>query len=162
TNSSFLLKYISIIFLLDISNLLFLFNETLYYIPMTMNRCQQSILMLSFLLIGNFLFSQTASLSGKVTSNNKPLDFVNIHLQGTELGSTTDGSGVYRIEEIPFGTYRVIVSSIGYGSQTKTVALKAGDALVLNFGLIRENSELGEVVITGTMKEVSKLESPVP
>src|SRR5690606_11698020 len=32
----------------------------------------------------------------------------------------------------------------------------------LNFGLIRENSELGEVVITGTMKEVSKLESPVP
>lgn len=118
--------------------------------------------MLSFLLIGNFLFSQTASLSGKVTSNNKPLDFVNIHLQGTELGSTTDGSGVYRIEEIPFGTYRVIVSSIGYGSQTKTVALKAGDALVLNFGLIRENSELGEVVITGTMKEVSKLESPVP
>lgn len=137
-------------------------NEILYYTIVIMNRLSQSILIVSVLLAATDLFSQTASLSGTVISKNEPLALVNVFLQGTELGSTTDISGAYRIADIPAGTYRVIASSIGFTRETKTIELQAGDLMTLNFGLTPENSELGEVVITGTMKEVSKLESPVP
>ena len=114
------------------------------------------------LLISSCLFSQNATISGKVTSNNESLEFVNIMLQGTEMGAITDLSGAYRITNIKPGTYKLIASSIGYKKEYQSIALKSGDALTVNFELTEENSELNEVVITGTMKEVSKLESPVP
>ncbi|NNG10599.1 MAG: TonB-dependent receptor [Arenibacter sp.] len=114
------------------------------------------------MLICSCLFSQNATLSGKVTSNNRSLEFVNVVLKGTEMGAITDLSGEYRITNIKPGTYMLIASSIGYKKEYKTIVLKSGEVLSINFELTEENSELNEVVITGTMKEVSKLESPVP
>lgn len=122
----------------------------------------RSILFGAALLINTALFSQTATLTGKIISKNNPKEFVNVILQGTEIGAITDISGTYRITNIQPGTYRVVASAIGYKKETQTIHLKDGDTLTLNFGLTEENSELDEVVITGTMKEVSKLESPVP
>ena len=114
------------------------------------------------MLICSCLFSQNATLSGKVTSNNRSLEFVNVVLKGTEMGAITDLLGEYRITNIKPGTYMLIASSIGYKKEYKTIVLKSGEVLSINFELTEENSELNEVVITGTMKEVSKLESPVP
>ena len=114
------------------------------------------------MLICSCLFSQNATLSGKVTSNNRSLEFVNVVIKGTEMGAITDLSGEYRITNIKPGTYMLIASSIGYKKEYKTIVLKSGEVLSINFELTEENSELNEVVITGTMKEVSKLESPVP
>lgn len=108
------------------------------------------------------LFSQSATITGKVTSNNESLEFVNIYLQGTELGAITDLSGAYLIANIPPGNYKVFASSIGYKKEFQSIELHKGDALTINFELMEDNAELNEVVITGTMKEVSKLDSPVP
>lgn len=106
--------------------------------------------------------AQTATLSGKVTSENNPVEFANIVLKGTQTGAATDTTGKFLIKNIPAGTYKVIVSAIGYDKAEKTITLKENEKGVLNFELLSENPTLNEVVVSGTMKEVSKLESPVP
>lgn len=106
--------------------------------------------------------AQTATLSGKVTSKNNPVAFANVFLKGTQLGSSANIDGKYSVNNIPSGTYSVVVSSIGFDREVKTVILKENENAVLNFELIENSSSLDEVVISGTMNEVSKLESPVP
>lgn len=106
--------------------------------------------------------AQTARLKGKVSSENRPAEFVNVVLHGTKRGSVTDTSGAYLVKDIPAGTYKVIVFAVGYDRTEKTIQLKENETAVLDFNLVSNNSMLDEVVVSGTMKEVSKLESPVP
>jgi outer membrane receptor for ferrienterochelin and colicins len=106
--------------------------------------------------------AQTAALQGKATSEEVSIPFANVYLKGTQLGSATDSLGNFLIENIPVGSYQIVVSSIGYKKAEKSITLSTNEQLVLNFELSPDLSSLDEVVITGTMKEVSKLESSVP
>lgn len=129
-----------------------------------MNHLFANILVYS-LLISCFspaLYAQTATLSGTVSWRQTPLELANITLEGTGFGSATDGSGTFTIGNIPAGTYRVTVSTIGYKTSIQTIKLSANEHLSLEVQLDKEEAALNEVVITATMKEVSKLESPVP
>lgn len=113
-------------------------------------------------LLSTSLYSQTASISGKTLSKGEPLSIVNIFLKGSQKGAISDNSGAYQIKSIPPGTYTIVASTIGYKNESKTIQLKDGDAITLDFNLLEDKSGLEEVVITGTMKEVTKSESPVP
>lgn len=106
--------------------------------------------------------AQTGTISGKITSGDEPVEFVNAVIKGTSLGSVTNESGVYTIAKVPFGTHQLVISAIGYETQTKTITLsEANTSVVVNFSISESTSNLNEVVISGTMKEVSRLESPV-
>jgi outer membrane receptor for ferrienterochelin and colicins len=102
------------------------------------------------------------TLSGKVTHQDSPVPFVNIFLQGTTLGTSTDVNGQFIIQDIPLGTYTVFISSIGFETLSSKLSLIKPLNVVSNFQLVENTSYLEEVVISGTMKEVSKQESPVP
>ena len=103
-----------------------------------------------------------ATLSGKVTHQDSPVPFVNIFLKGTTLGTSTDVNGQFIIQDIPLGTYTVFISSIGFETLSSKLSLLKTLNVVSNFQLVENTSSLEEVVISGTMKEVSKQESPVP
>ncbi|WP_196888382.1 TonB-dependent receptor [Aureivirga sp. CE67] len=102
------------------------------------------------------------SLSGTITSNNKPVDFASIYLKGTRLGTSADDQGKFELNNVPSGTFTVVVSSIGYKTLKKTITFNNNEKLTVNFQLVEDSSQLDEVVVSGTMKEVSKLASPVP
>ncbi len=111
---------------------------------------------------GNLLLAQSGSISGKVTSEGIALEFVNIGLVGTSLGNATDADGAYHIRNIPAGEYTLVVSLIGYEPIKKKVSLSTGESRVINFQMVEAAGSLDEVVVTATMKEVSKLDSPIP
>ena len=93
----------------------------------------------------------------------KPLEFATAALKGSQYGTTTDEKGVFEIKNVKYGTYQLVVSGIGYRNISKSVTISATkffQELTLQTEEL-ENS-LNEVVVTGTMKEVSKLDSPVP
>jgi outer membrane receptor for ferrienterochelin and colicins len=115
-----------------------------------------------FALTVQFSMAQTASISGKVIAESNPIEFANVGLVGTSTGAATDPSGVFTIKKIKAGNYIIRVSCIGYNKMEKSVSIKDGENLILNFDLTYYANTLNEVVITGTMKEVSRLESPVP
>ena len=106
--------------------------------------------------------AQTATISGKIIAEGNPVAFANIRLVGSSNGVASDISGVYKINKILAGNYLVKVSCIGFNKMEKAVTIKDGDTITLNFDLTNFANTLSEVVITGTMKEVSRLESPVP
>ena len=49
-----------------------------------------------------------------------------------------------------------------YESDEKNLSIKSNDNIEINFFLNRDQKKMKEVVVTGTMKPVSRLESPVP
>lgn len=63
--------------------------------------------------------AQTYSLSGKITSEGKPVEFVNVYLKATHYGTSSDLEGKYLLSNIPEGNYTVVVSAIGYEAQQK-------------------------------------------
>lgn len=115
-----------------------------------------------FALAVQFSMAQTANISGKIISVGKPVEFANVGMVGTSIGAATDTSGVYKIKNIKEGDYVIRVSCIGFNKMEKTISIKDGEKITLNFDLTNFQNTLDELVVTGTMKEVSRLESPVP
>lgn len=116
-------------------------------------------ILLLLLLSTSISFAQN-SVSGTVKSNGEPLIFANVFIPDLSVGATTDENGFYRIEGISNGTYNITASYTGFTSETRSLVLVGGPSII-DFQLIAENS-LEEVVISGTMRPVSKLKSPVP
>ncbi|WP_461533223.1 SusC/RagA family TonB-linked outer membrane protein [Sinomicrobium sp.] len=78
-------------------------------------------------------------------------------IESTGIGTVTDFDGKFSLE-IPEGTKRLVVSYIGYASQTLYVT----DKEIYTIRLEEETSALGEVVVTGYQKvEKRKLTSAV-
>ena len=105
-------------------------------------------------------FAQT-TMKGKITSEGQSLSGANIVLKNTKYATISDSMGVYSITNISSGNYEILVSYTGFKSQKKNISVTDSNEITLNFDL-KDSHVLDEVVITGTLKAVSRLESPVP
>lgn len=114
----------------------------------------------TLLLFTVYSFSQT-SISGKVTSKDESLPFATVYLIELSKGVTTQENGQYKLENIPNGKYTLQFSFTGFKSVKKIITISNQNELVLNCKL-DDIDTLDEVVLTGTLKAVSRLESPVP
>ncbi|MHA6248208.1 TonB-dependent receptor [Pontibacter sp. CAU 1760] len=124
---------------------------------------QFNILIVILLACAVQLMAQKGTISGYVRSGGEPLEFVNVGLENTVLGASTNSTGYFKVMGVPYGTYTVITSFIGFEPQRKQVTVhEAQPEAKANFNLRESAARINEVVISGTMKEVSKLESAVP
>src|SRR5699024_4137724 len=78
-----------------------------------------------------------------------PLENVNIHIAEMDMGTKTDASGNYKLENIPTGKQTLIISSVGYEKIKKEITLKKGEIQTLNFTLKEKSYQLGKMVIRG-------------
>lgn len=120
-----------------------------------------------FLLLTIFAFrisfsQNTTSISGRITVENKEMQQATILLQKTKYISQTDSLGNYKIENIPAGNYKIQISSLGLKTISKNLVLKEKENIILDFELKDNENELNEVVVSGTLKAVKRLESAVP
>ncbi|OEK09857.1 TonB-dependent receptor [Flavivirga aquatica] len=115
-------------------------------------------LILFLVLLSSSTYSQ--NITGKTTSNGLPLPYVNIYLKGAQKGAVSNDDGTFKISNIKSGKYTVIASFTGYQPQRKTITISNAD-VILNFNL-PESELLDEIVVTGTLKPVSRIDSPVP
>lgn len=109
------------------------------------------------LLLGHTCLSQT-TIKGIVHSGGLPIAFASVLVPGHAPGMVTDTLGRFilaRTDSLPC-TIRVLAP--GYFEYTTVVT---GQQLI-NIDLKRNFREMEEVVVTGTMKEISRLESPIP
>lgn len=108
------------------------------------------------------IHAQNASISGYVTENGMGLAFVNIVLKGTQTGVSTDENGFYELTQLSPGKYILMVTSLGYVPYQTTITLSEGEQKTLTIEMEASAESLDETVVTGTLKPVSRLESPVP
>ena len=120
------------------------------------------IILVFYCFIFSSTYAQEMTLSGSVTSENSPAPFVNIYLKNTELGTSSNENGWYELKNIPPGKYTLIASTIGYIPFSQSIVVKKEQEQFINIDLKPSIESLDEMVVTGTMKPVSRLESPVP
>lgn len=102
-----------------------------------------------------------AVLFGHVVSQGEHIPFVNIYLENTTIGTTTDVTGHYMMVDLPLGKYTVVAKMVGYKMQKKEVELIAGESVEVKFDLEEEFIRVDEVVITGTKTFKRQTESAV-
>lgn len=118
-------------------------------------------LILLLCVLAHTLSSAQTTMKGKITSEGQSLSGANIVLKNTKYATISDSMGVYSIENISSGNYEVLISYTGFKSQKKNSSVTDTTEITLDFDL-KDSHVLDEVVITGTLKAVSRLESPVP
>ncbi len=113
---------------------------------------------LQLLVLGIFLplislnAGTTGKLAGTVTdaTTGDPLPFVNITIEGTQLGAATDIDGNYVILNIPPGTYSVRFQYIGYQPVVvEGVSISIDLTTTQDVEMQEASVELGEVVVQG-------------
>jgi outer membrane receptor for ferrienterochelin and colicins len=120
----------------------------------------KNLILLFCILINTISFAQT-TIKGTVTTDGMPLPLANIVLKNSKSSTTSTVDGSYHFNTVPVGNYEITASYTGFKSQSQRIVIADTTAVILNFTL-RENNTLDEIVITGTLKPVSRLESPVP
>ena len=111
------------------------------------------------LFTSSILYGQGYSISGTVRSKNDPLPYANVILKGIKKGTLTDEKGIFKIENLPSGSYTIEVSFTGYKNTIQKLNL-LNKNIKINLSL-DEFSSLDEVVITGTRTFKRKVDSPV-
>ncbi len=119
------------------------------------------ILLFILLFCYSMFYAQTASISGKVTDKNGPIISADVSIPILGVGSMTSEDGSYSIKNLEQGSYRLLVSFVGYRTIERKVDLKAGEDLKLDFTLQEDVLNLSEVMITGTRNRVEKYKSPI-
>ncbi|NNE34720.1 MAG: SusC/RagA family TonB-linked outer membrane protein [Rhodothermales bacterium] len=88
---------------------------------------------------------------GTVTDaqSNRPLESVQVFIDGTGIGALTNASGRYLLLNVPAGTHIVSARLVGYREASSSVTVSAGDRAVADFALAQTAIELNEIVVTG-------------
>ena len=114
-----------------------------------------------FLLISSVVFSQN-TVQGTVNFEGQPFEMVNVYLKGTTKGSVTNSEGHYSLKNIADGKYTLIFSSVGFITQYRKISVANSQTIITDINLQEDQSQLEEIVVSGTLKPVKKLDSPVP
>ncbi|MFN4027274.1 MAG: TonB-dependent receptor domain-containing protein [Flavobacterium sp.] len=112
------------------------------------------------LLLFNLSFSQSSSLSGKVTdAKGDAVVGANVVLSSGSKSASTNAEGMYSFSGLADGSVTVTVSYIGFATEKKTVAVKGNTTL--DFQLQDDSKVLEEVVVTGVVNPRAKIKSSV-
>jgi len=94
---------------------------------------------------------QTGAVSGTVTEagTQQPVADAQVFIQGTDIGTLTDGQGQYTIRGVPAGPQTVVVQHIGHARATRQVEVETGQAATADFQLATDAVQMEQLVVTG-------------
>jgi len=103
-------------------------------------------------------FAQEHTVNGTVYSEGEPLNGASLRIKGTNLGTITNEKGYFSIEFSKKKNNQLIISYTGHKSKQIEIDPKDSDIGKI---ILELYESLEEIVISGTLKPVSKLNSPV-
>jgi outer membrane receptor for ferrienterochelin and colicins len=91
-------------------------------------------------------------VNGKVIDKKtkEPLPGVNVIIEHTTVGASTDKNGEYMIKNVPTGKLSLYASMIGYIRGHEVIHMQPDETQTVNFELEPTILEMGAVVVTGT------------
>lgn len=94
----------------------------------------------------------------KKTKEHVP--FINVFLQGTTIGTSSDGTGHYYLKNLPEGKFTLVMKAIGYKTVEKSVTLKRGKTIEINFEAEEDAVSLDGVVVSANRNETTRRMAP--
>ena len=104
--------------------------------------------------------AQQGTVAGQVTdqASGQPLAGARITVVGTSLITQTNANGRYTVARVPVGQATVRATAVGFGAQSRTVTVTAGETTVVDLALTLAPYSLEEVVVTTTGDQAKKEE----
>ena len=101
--------------------------------------------------------SASAQLKGTISdSEHHPIPFVNIYIENSYTGTTSNEQGDYELALSKPGTYTIVFQFLGFKTQTKTIEIKEFP-YTLDITLLEENISLNEVVISSNENPANRI-----
>ncbi len=119
-------------------------------------------LTLVLLTIAMPLFAQyDAHLTGHVLDERtgEHLPYVNVQVKGTNIGTVTDESGHYLLQDLPVGHQTIIFSYIGYETLELPVNMEADKTIELKATIREMSQQLNGVVVTANRYATKRQEA---
>lgn len=105
---------------------------------------------------------QDISVRGTVLTKGKAVAGVSVQLAPDVGGTITDSLGKFGFAGLQAGEYNLKLSMVGFTKYSRRIKLSKADSLLPPITLEENKEQMEEVVVTGTLKEVRRIESPVP
>ncbi len=125
---------------------------------------QLAVFILGILMSFSIMAQKTGAVSGTVIDANTQEELIGatISIEGTDLGTTTEFDGSYRLEDIPVGSYNLVASYVGYENFTKfNIVITTGNDNIINFDLNEEAIEIeGVTVVANRSISITTAENP--
>lgn len=105
-------------------------------------------------------FCQAQNLKGTITdTNNQPLFGATVYNATTKIWKVTDEEGSFFMDAA-LSKNKIVVSFVGFESKEMIVNFSSNATKEIQ--MVLQSDSLDEVVVSGTLWEVTKTESPVP
>jgi len=124
---------------------------------------RKTIVLFIFIVSGLFAFAQKGTIKGKILNakSNEPLEFANIIIQGTLIGSTSDLDGNFIFTGIDPGFVRLVVSSVGFETTVSSeVQVQGNQTSFVDVSVPEAAFAIQEVVVRKNIN-IKRIESPI-
>ena len=115
-------------------------------------------LVFALLFFQNILFAQAVDIRGTIadSATGEKIPYANVILIGTGRGVASNLQGFYLITSVPPGRYQISASTIGHRASVKTIEVRTGSPMIVNFELAAKAVQMSEVTVTaGARREIS-------
>jgi len=119
-------------------------------------------LTLALLMIAAPLIAQyDAHLTGHVLDERtgEHLPYVNVQVKGTNIGTVTDESGHYLLQDLPIGHQTILFSYVGYETLELPVNMEADRTIELKATIHEVSQQLNSVVVTANRYATKRQEA---
>ena len=119
-------------------------------------------LTLALLMIAAPLIAQyDAHLTGHVLDERtgEHLPYVNVQVKGTNIGTVTDESGHYLLQDLPIGHQTILFSYVGYETLELPVNMEADRTIELKATIHEVSQQLNGVVVTANRYATKRQEA---
>ena len=123
-------------------------------------------LLSALLVVGNNYAAQSdfeTHIFGHVADakTGEMLPYVNVIVAGTTIGTTTDSTGHYILNDVPEDEeFTVEVSTLGYNTVTRTLKVSQGEPIEVDFALTEQQLSLDAVVVSANRNVTTRREAP--
>lgn len=115
-----------------------------------------------FIIISIISNSQeNVSITGRVGMNEANISFATIGIKELNLVSQTNATGEFHFDNIPVGSYHFIISAFNHPKKDTLIIVSSAHTSI-DIQLSSYFQSIEEVVVSGSLKEVSKLKSITP
>jgi iron complex outermembrane receptor protein len=120
------------------------------------------LLLISLNSLASFPEFTKTSLSGKITDkkSGEAIPGATVYIPEMKTGAASDEKGFYKIENLHPAKVIVQVSFLGYKTIVENIDLS--QTISMNFALEETITEIGEVVVQGTLRATEVKRNPVP
>ncbi len=101
-------------------------------------------ILILFISIPSVIWAQNTVIRGTVVDSKtgQPVLFANVHIHGTSLGAITDENGFFAITKLKAGTYKLVVTFVGYDSTSQSVQIKENEIVFRKIMLSQASIQL--------------------